>query len=117
MMSYASPPPEILFRTSGEIRFSDYMLWQANHSLLFFVSKLWPELNGLDVVFSILIFQLKSNVRHLLHNFVQWNSPNQAKQKICEKLQCFVKEFDNKVKNQMLDGKSEQKTLPLIENR
>jgi undecaprenyl diphosphate synthase len=37
------PPPDLLIRTSGESRLSNFMLWQAAYSELVFVDLLWPD--------------------------------------------------------------------------
>ncbi len=37
------PDPEIIIRTSGEQRLSNFLLWQAAHSELIFVDCLWPD--------------------------------------------------------------------------
>jgi undecaprenyl diphosphate synthase len=37
------PPPDLLVRTSGELRLSNFMLWQAAYTELVFVEKLWPD--------------------------------------------------------------------------
>lgn len=37
------PDPDILIRTSGELRISNYMLWQIAYAELFFLPILWPE--------------------------------------------------------------------------
>lgn len=41
-MSYA-PEPELLIRTSGEQRMSNFMLWQLAYAELFFTPTLWPD--------------------------------------------------------------------------
>lgn len=43
MYTNKSSPPEILVRTSGEVRFSDYLLWQISNTRVFFTDVLWPE--------------------------------------------------------------------------
>jgi undecaprenyl diphosphate synthase len=35
--------PELLIRTSGEQRISNFLLWQAAYSELYFSDKLWPD--------------------------------------------------------------------------
>ncbi|KAJ3645019.1 hypothetical protein Zmor_022712 [Zophobas morio] len=35
--------PDIIVRTSGEVRFSDYLLWQISNSYICFTEVLWPE--------------------------------------------------------------------------
>jgi len=37
------PPPDLLIRTSGELRLSNFMLWQAAYAELVFVDCLWPD--------------------------------------------------------------------------
>ena len=37
------PDPDLLVRTGGEMRISNFLLWQAAYSELFFSDKLWPE--------------------------------------------------------------------------
>ena len=37
------PDPDLLIRTGGEVRISNFMLWQAAYSELYFSAKLWPE--------------------------------------------------------------------------
>ena len=37
------PPLDLIIRTSGEHRLSNFMLWESAYSELFFVNKLWPD--------------------------------------------------------------------------
>ena len=43
------PHPDILIRTGGHQRLSNFMLWQLAYSELFFLKKLWPEFNSSDL--------------------------------------------------------------------
>ena len=43
------PPMDMLVRTSGEQRISNFMLWRAAYSELLFLEKLWPEMTKEDV--------------------------------------------------------------------
>lgn len=43
------PAPDMLIRTSGEYRVSNFLLWQIAYSELFFVKKLWPEVTQQDL--------------------------------------------------------------------
>ena len=50
--SGAFPPPDMIVRTGGEMRLSNFLLWQSSYSELFFSDTLWPdfsteELDGL----------------------------------------------------------------------
>ena len=42
------PDPDLLIRTSGEKRISNYLLWQSAYSEFLFVDKLWPDFRGED---------------------------------------------------------------------
>ena len=43
------PDPDILIRTGGHQRLSNFLLWQLAYTELFFLKKLWPEFNGNDL--------------------------------------------------------------------
>lgn len=43
------PDPDLLVRTSGEKRISNFLLWQCAYSELVFVDKLWPDMDFEDV--------------------------------------------------------------------
>ena len=43
------PNPEILIRTGGNQRLSNFMLWQLAYTELFFLKKLWPDLKSSDL--------------------------------------------------------------------
>jgi undecaprenyl diphosphate synthase len=40
------PDPDLVIRTGGEMRISNFLLWQAAYSELYFTPKLWPEFDG-----------------------------------------------------------------------
>lgn len=42
------PDPDLIIRTSGEERISNYLLWQGAYSELLFVKKMWPEFDKED---------------------------------------------------------------------
>lgn len=44
-----APPVDIIVRTSGEQRISNFMLWRAAYSELMFVEKYWPDMTKQDV--------------------------------------------------------------------
>ncbi|KAM3935862.1 dehydrodolichyl diphosphate synthase complex subunit DHDDS isoform 1-T2 [Leptodactylus fuscus] len=52
-----SPDPDLLIRTSGEVRLSDFLLWQTSHSCLVFQSILWPEYTFWNLCEAILRYQ------------------------------------------------------------
>jgi undecaprenyl diphosphate synthase len=39
------PDPEIIIRTGGDLRISNFLLWQSAYSELFFTKTLWPNFN------------------------------------------------------------------------
>jgi undecaprenyl diphosphate synthase len=51
------PDPELMIRTSGEHRISNYMLWQLAYSELYFTPKLWPDFRREDLFEAIIDYQ------------------------------------------------------------
>lgn len=51
------PDPELLIRTSGEFRISNYLLWQIAYSELYFTNKLWPDFRRQDLFEAIIDYQ------------------------------------------------------------
>ncbi len=57
LMTANIPDPELLIRTSGEYRISNFLLWQIAYAELYFTEKLWPEFGREDFFEAILDFQ------------------------------------------------------------
>ncbi len=51
------PDPDLLIRTSGELRISNFMLWQIAYSELVFTDSLWPDFNEEDFYKAVLDYQ------------------------------------------------------------
>lgn len=51
------PDPELLIRTSGEHRVSNFLLWQIAYAELYFTDKLWPDFSKEDLFDAILDYQ------------------------------------------------------------
>lgn len=53
------PDPDIVIRTGGDTRISNFLLWQSAYSEFFFLDKLWPDFSGDDLVSVIQQFQTR----------------------------------------------------------
>ena len=51
------PDPELLIRTGGELRISNYLLWQIAYSELYFCDTFWPDFNEEDLHKAIVSYQ------------------------------------------------------------
>ena len=51
-----APDPELLIRTSGEIRLSNYLLWQLAYSEIYITDCLWPDFNRDELIKAIVQF-------------------------------------------------------------
>src|SRR5437762_8729039 len=52
-----TPDPDLLIRTSGEMRVSNFLLWQIAYSELYVTDTLWPDFGRTDLLKAILDFQ------------------------------------------------------------
>ena len=57
MLTYPCPDPDLVIRTSGEYRLSNFLLWQLAYAEMFFIDKYWPELT-------------KNDLLRIIHSFV-----------------------------------------------
>ncbi|CAG0916370.1 unnamed protein product [Notodromas monacha] len=53
-----SQPLDLVVRTSGEVRLSDFMLWQSDFAVIHFTRVLWPELSFWHILGAVLHFQV-----------------------------------------------------------
>lgn len=53
------PDPDVLIRTGGELRISNFLLWQAAYSELYFSGKLWPEFDAAALDEAIAFFNTR----------------------------------------------------------
>ena len=51
------PDPELIIRTSGELRLSNYLLWQAAYSEFYITRTYWPDFNRWELLDAVLSFQ------------------------------------------------------------
>ncbi len=52
-----TPDPELVIRTSGEFRISNFLLWQAAYSEFYFTPTLWPDFNAEELYKAIVDYQ------------------------------------------------------------
>ncbi|MGD0938941.1 MAG: isoprenyl transferase [Terracidiphilus sp.] len=51
------PDPDLLIRTSGEMRLSNYLLWQIAYTEIYVTERLWPDFRGIHLLEAIADFQ------------------------------------------------------------
>ena len=51
------PDPDLLIRTSGEMRVSNYLLWQIAYAEIYVTDRLWPDFRGIHLLEAIADFQ------------------------------------------------------------
>lgn len=49
LSTYPTPDPDLIIRTSGELRLSNFLMWQAAYSEFYFTSILWPDFTETDL--------------------------------------------------------------------
>ncbi|WP_149453839.1 isoprenyl transferase [Pasteuria penetrans] len=60
LLTQGLPDPDLIIRTSGEMRVSNFLLWQLAYSELLFVDTLWPDFTAQQFHWALWDFQLRS---------------------------------------------------------
>jgi short-chain Z-isoprenyl diphosphate synthase len=60
LYTYGIPDPDLIIRTSGEIRMSGFLLWQSAYSEFYFCDAFWPVFRKIDFLRAIRSFQQRS---------------------------------------------------------
>lgn len=68
--------PDIIIRTSGETRLSNFLMWQSENCLLYCPRVLWPEIGFWHLVWAVLEFQ--RNFRHLKKEIIRKESSSSS---------------------------------------
>jgi undecaprenyl diphosphate synthase len=53
------PDPDLLIRTSGEMRLSNFLLWQIAYTEIYVTERLWPDFKGIHLLEAIAEYQLR----------------------------------------------------------
>ncbi|KAL9889476.1 dehydrodolichyl diphosphate synthase complex subunit DHDDS-like [Glossina fuscipes fuscipes] len=90
-----STPPDLLFRTSGESRISDFLMWQLKYTVLYFAKIFWPEITLWHFLAGIFSYQ-RASVH--LEPFKRKQSTKYAITKMntlsMNRVQLFLKQLD-----------------------
>ncbi|MBR5542952.1 MAG: isoprenyl transferase [Oscillospiraceae bacterium] len=60
LYSFGAPDPDLLIRPGGEMRLSNFLLWQLAYSEMFFSDKLWPEFDERELDRAIIEYQKRN---------------------------------------------------------
>uniref|UniRef100_A0A6G3MGV9 ditrans,polycis-polyprenyl diphosphate synthase [(2E,6E)-farnesyldiphosphate specific] n=1 Tax=Henneguya salminicola TaxID=69463 RepID=A0A6G3MGV9_HENSL len=58
LLLHSKRPVDLLIRTSGETRLSDFMIWQSSHAYIHFSKSLWPNFGFYEFIWIIICFQI-----------------------------------------------------------
>jgi undecaprenyl diphosphate synthase len=57
LYTYSSPDPDLLIRTSGEMRLSNFLLWQMAYTEIYVTETFWPDFNPSELKQALLSYQ------------------------------------------------------------
>lgn len=67
LSTHGLPPPDLLIRTSGEMRISNFLLWEAAYAELWFTPVLWPDFNAEHLYQAVIDYQHRERRFGLTH--------------------------------------------------
>ncbi|XP_035382569.1 dehydrodolichyl diphosphate synthase complex subunit DHDDS [Electrophorus electricus] len=108
LYSSRSPNPDLLIRTSGEVRLSDFLLWQTSHSCLVFQSVLWPEYSFWNLCEAILQYQLN---HPSLQKAWELHRESQAMQQLEADRSCVAELLHHRSNGKPVDSQARQTAL------
>jgi len=59
LYTYDLPDPELIIRTSGEVRLSGFLLWQSAYSEFYFCDAYWPAFRKIDLLRAVRSYQAR----------------------------------------------------------
>lgn len=80
MYMSVAPDPDIIVRTSGETRLSNFLLWQSTHSYLYSPAVLWPEIGFRHLFWAVLNFQRNFKAKKEESEITHVASPSSSSQ-------------------------------------
>lgn len=108
LYSSNSPNPDLLIRTSGEVRLSDFLLWQTSYSCLVFQSVLWPEYSFWNLCEAILQFQMS-------HRSIQKARELHREEQVLQQMEsdrtCVAEILQHRGNGKPMDSQSQQNAL------
>jgi undecaprenyl diphosphate synthase len=60
LYTHGIPDPDLLIRTGGELRLSNFLLWQLSYSELYFTDKTWPDFSEQDLIEAINVYKTRT---------------------------------------------------------
>lgn len=60
LMTDGQPDPDLLIRTSGELRLSNFLLWQLAYAEFYFTEVLWPDFDAAEFLRAVCCYQQRS---------------------------------------------------------
>ncbi|XP_039311022.1 dehydrodolichyl diphosphate synthase complex subunit DHDDS-like isoform X1 [Solenopsis invicta] len=85
---YLSSSPDLLIRTSGEVRLSDFLMWQLSNACLYFTDTLWPDISIWNLLGAVFYYQKCYSDLQKLKNNSKTIAPNSRTSKYIAKFYC-----------------------------
>ena len=87
------PDPDLIIRTSGELRLSNFLIWQAAYAEFYFTEVLWPDFNKEDLYKALADFQQrKRRMGRTTDSTTISESPVDAQFQVPKKKEIFIPE-------------------------
>ena len=111
---------DLLIRTSGEVRLSDFLLWQSSFSVIYFTDILWPDFSVRNLMAGIFYYQRHRRQIGILEEEPSWKSDLGAQADFLNKESAErISRFLHKLDHELWAGKkiTISKKLPTAEDQ
>lgn len=96
LLTHSMPDPDLLIRTSGEMRLSNFLLWEMAYSEIYITDKYWPQFRRAELYQALLDFITRERRFGMTSQQLQQSSPDAPTQQKSTYFQWLINAFNSR---------------------